>query len=142
MMSAPSRHDPNPNAAMEQGPLSPLGVKLLKIAIVVMGIMIVVGVAVAIGRVIYLASAGSSETDRSVSGNTSLAPHHTLPLPDGARVSQASLQGDRLLVRYEVNGRTELAIYDLRRSRLVSTIVVRVGGSPAAIPTNPAGGQQ
>lgn len=142
-MSAPARPDQHSKTAAEQGPLSPLGVRLLKIAIVVMGIMIVVGVAVAIGRIIYLASNTGSDNVATQSAPGPLAPRHTLSLPEGARITQTSLNGDRLLVRYVADGRTELAIYDLHQGRLLSTVVFGAAKTaPGAIPIDPAGSRQ
>jgi hypothetical protein len=137
-MSAPPRHAPSPStAAIDQGPLSPGGVKVLKIAVVVMAIMIVLGVALVIGRIIYLASTTKPDNAETAIIQE-LKPRQTVSLPAGSRLDQASVDGDRLLLRYDRDGITELSIYDLRRSRIITTIVIGTAPDRNKTPTNPA----
>ena len=113
---------PTDRQAEHAGPLSPAGVTALKIAIVVMGVMILAGVALAIGRIVYLTSNPSPTQTKTgvVAGKP--APEHRLALPRGAQVEQASLDGNRLLVRYRAGGETGVVVYDLVQSRVVSRV--------------------
>lgn len=136
-MSAPPRHAASPSTtANDQGPLSPRGVKVLKIAVVVMAIMIVLGVALVIGRIIYLASATKPDNAQTAT-KQDLKPRQNVSLPPGSRLDQASVNGDRLLLRYDRNGKTELSIYDLRRSKIITTIVIETAPDRNQAPPNP-----
>jgi hypothetical protein len=88
------------------------GVRALKIAIVVMGVMIVLGLITIIGRMIYLASQGGRQpTATAVSAR--IAPNARLALPTGAQIRHVTLSGDRLAVHYEGPAGAGIAIIDL-----------------------------
>ncbi|MGI9426304.1 MAG: DUF6476 family protein [Hyphomicrobiaceae bacterium] len=105
--------------------LSQTHVKILKFAVVAMGVMIFVGLAVIIGRVIYLAS--SSDDPAPATVNT-IVPAGQISLPDGARVSQMTMNGDRLAIYYEAGEKSGLVILDLRTGRQISQFAI---GSPS-----------
>ena len=93
-----------PYSANDNGPLSPGQVKALKIAIAVMGVMIVAALLAIFGRVIYFSSAKKSAPSAATT-QTVLAPQHQLALPSGAIVKNMSLRGNRLLVHYKTTVR-------------------------------------
>lgn len=101
--------------------LSQTHVKILKFAVVAMGVMIFVGLAVIIGRVIYLAS--SSDDPAPATVNT-IVPAGQISLPDGARVSQMTMNSDRLAIYYEAGEKSGLVILDLRTGRQISQFAI------------------
>jgi hypothetical protein len=116
----------------DMGPLGPKGVMALKIAIVVMGIMIIAGIALVIGRMIYMASSPKSTSPLAVerpASATELAPEQAVTLPQGAIVEQTSISGNRLLVRYKAGSTSEILIHDLATGRVLSRIRLDTTGS-------------
>ena len=138
-MSSPSSTPPpstTTNATQplpdDMGPLGPKGVMALKIAIVVMGLMIIGGIALVIGRMIYMASSPQSTTPSAATTpayTSDLAPEQTVTLPQGAIVEQTNISGNRLLVRYKAGSSSEILIYDLAAGRALSRIRLDTGGS-------------
>ena len=112
-----------------QGPLSPGAEKALKIAVVAMGIMMVVGVAVVIGRILYLANKPRDARPRgaeAVATSTTLSPKLKLALPVGAQIKTISLSATRLAVhfRHPVDGTSGIRIIDLTTGGEVSRIEI------------------
>ena len=105
----------------KSGPLGSGPVRLLKIAVVVMGVLILAGLAAIAARVFYLASRPA----RQPSGIAlAAAGQARLALPDGAVVRHVALSGDRLAVTYEHPGGTAIAILDLATGETVRRIEV------------------
>lgn len=125
-MDAHSGRPTTGSAAADTGPLGPAGVRALKIAIAVMGLMIVLGVLAVIGRIFYLASSKRTQTPQAVQ---SIAPEATLALPEGASVRSISLAGNRLAVHYAAPTGEGIAVVDLQTGRTVSQ--VSVASTPA-----------
>ena len=124
--TTPPRH--TTRSANDNGPLSSDQVKALKIAIVVMGVMILAMLLAIVARVIYLstnkphASASAPLAANIDAGAAALAPMHNFSLPPGARVRNMSLRGNRLLVQLDTNGTTRARIYDLTNGKLLSDV--------------------
>jgi hypothetical protein len=96
--------------ATDSGPLTPTHVRWLKIAVVVMGIMIIVGIAILFGRVLYLASS----MPRQGAVSRSMTPADArLVLPTGASVRGMALSGDRLAVHYDGPRGSGILVLDL-----------------------------
>lgn len=93
----------------DSGPLTPNQVRWLKIAVVVMGIMIVVGIAILIGRILYLASQGPRQ---AATVRAHSAVDGRVALPAGAVIRNLSLAGDRLAIHYDAPTGTGIAIID------------------------------
>ena len=111
-------------SANDNGPLSSGQVKALKIAIAVMGIMIIAALLAIVGRVIYLSTNKPAPgTPQAVTAVTpAFAPEHAFSLPPGAKVVRMSLEGNRLLVHYDLAGTPHASIYDLANGRRLSGI--------------------
>lgn len=103
-------HDP---AAL----LSQPHVKLLKFAVIAMGVMIVVGLAVVVGRIIYLATGSSTPAPTTASAP---ATGGQISLPPGARVKQMTMTNERLALHYEGKDTSGLIIVDLRTGQQIS----------------------
>ena len=115
---------PTPRAPEIALPPDTPGVRALKIAIVVMGAMIVLGLLTIIGRMVYLASAGGKQGSSLTSSSARLAPNATLALPPGAHVKHVALSGDRLVVHYESASGSGIAVLDLASGNQVSRVEI------------------
>jgi hypothetical protein len=91
-------------------PFTPRQLRILKIAVVVMGIILVIGFAAVIGRIAYLITKGGTAQPPAAHA---LAKAARLPLPAGAVVRSIALAGDRLAVHYDTPAGAGVAILDL-----------------------------
>jgi hypothetical protein len=91
----------------------------LKIVVVALGVLIFAGLATAVGRMIYLASAKPAQP---ASSPVASAPAASLQLPAGAQVKSISLSGDRLAVHYEASGAEGVAVIDLATGQPVASV--------------------
>jgi hypothetical protein len=91
-------------------PFTPRQLRILKIAVVVMGIILVIGFAAVIGRIAYLITKGGTAQPPAAHALTKAA---RLPLPAGAVVRSIALAGDRLAVHYDTPAGAGVAILDL-----------------------------
>lgn len=105
----------------DASPLSPRGVRWLKIAVVAMGVLILVGMAVIVARIIYLASR-PSRTTAGIVQSTVVAPQARVGLPAGAAVKHLSLSGDRLAIGYETPAGPGIAIVDTATGQVLSRL--------------------
>ena len=95
------------------GSFTPLQIRLLKIAVVGMGVFIVVALAAIIGRLLYLASGRASQ----VTVATPAVADTRLPLPAGAVIRNIAVSADRLAVHYDTPAGAGIAILDLAGGR-------------------------
>jgi len=109
------------NSGVEQrGPdgFTPSQLRKLKIAVVVMGVILILGFAGLIWRIVYLIN-----KDRPVAGAAAtLVRDARLPLPSGAAVKSMALSGNRLAVHYDGPAGAGIAILDLVTGQPVSQI--------------------
>ena len=106
---------------------TPRQVRILKIAVIVMGVLLVGGFAFVLAAIVYQASRPAQ--DASAAG--AKAPGQgasiiDLPVPAGAAVSAMSLDGSRLAVHFNGPAGPEIAVIDLASGN----IVVRVRLQP------------
>jgi hypothetical protein len=104
------------------GPLSPVQVRWLQIAIVVMGIMIVLGILGVVARMFYLASNRASQPVRSVAGTGAAVADARVLLPAGATVKSIALDGDRLVLHFDAPTGAGITIVDVGSGRVVSRL--------------------
>ncbi len=93
--------------------------RALRIAVIVMGVLIVMGLVALIGRIIYLVARPSGQI---TSGVAAMAPQIQTALPAGAVIKTVALTGDRLAVHYETAAGSGIAIIDLASGRTLSRI--------------------
>ena len=93
--------------------------RMLKVAIVAMGVMVVAGLLTVIGRIVYLAS---QDGQQASTASGAIAPAARLGLPEGASVRSVALSGDRLAVHYDAPGGSGIAILDLASGRALSRV--------------------
>lgn len=88
--------------------------RMLKAATIVMGVMIVAGVV----TLAYL-----------IVARTAVAPALTADLlldePEGARIAEATIAGDRLAVRLQGGGPDRVLLVDLRTGRVTGRVSLR-----------------
>lgn len=100
----------------------------LKIIVIVLGVALFVGLAVVIGRIIYLASAAPAQPGAQTAGSAGAPrPAFSLQLPAGAQVRSMALSGDRLAVHYEAASGEGIAVIDLRTGRPAASIGIERG---------------
>lgn len=95
-------------SAQSTDPFSPAQLRILKIAVVVMGVILVLGFAAVIGRIAYLVTRTAKPA-----APTAIAKNLRLPLPEGATVRSLALSGDRLAVHFDAHAGAGVAILDL-----------------------------
>ena len=95
--------------------------KMLKVAVIVMGVILVLGFATVIARIVYLVNRGG-ETVTTVS--TPVQQAARLALPAGASVRNMSLTGHRLAVHYEGPAGGGIVILDLESGKPVSRVEI------------------
>jgi hypothetical protein len=111
-------------------PNDPPNIRLLRLAVIGMGVVLVLGFAAVVGRVVYLTTRTSAVP--AVTSSASGAPVQTasgpiagdvrLALPPGAKVVSQSLAGNRLAVHYAGVAGEGIIILDLETGRPVSQV--------------------
>ena len=105
----------------------------LKYAVIGMGVILILGFFVILGRIVYL----TSRMDASIQVDKAL----TLTVPTGAEVVTMALDGNRLAVHLSGPDRGErvIKIIDLRTGNTVSSIHLEAIAAPPANLPEPAG---
>jgi hypothetical protein len=96
-------------------------VRMLRIAVIAMGVVLIVGFVAVIARIVYLVNRGS-DTGTTISQPIREAAR--LALPAGASVRHISLAGQRLAVHYEGLGGSGILILDLQTGKPVSRVEI------------------
>jgi hypothetical protein len=101
---------------------TPRQVRLLKIAVILMGILLVGGFALVVATMVYQASRLGQEAAPALSGvETELA------IPKDAEVTGLALDGDRLALHLRTAGSQELVVIDLNSGKVVARIRLKPG---------------
>ena len=89
--------------------------RALKAAVLIMGILLIVGFFVVFTTIIYrtVNSGGESRVSQRPSGPS--YGNVEVSLPSGAIVGETELDGDRMIVRYTLNGATGYIVFDIKR---------------------------
>ncbi len=117
---------------------TPRQVRVLKIAVIVMGILLVGGFAFVLAAIVYQASRlgkPAAPVAETVSGAASaaatLSPPAALPegvelaIPSGATVTTLSLDGDRLAVHLASPAGAEIAVIDLASGKVIARVKLK-----------------
>jgi hypothetical protein len=99
---------------------TPRQVRVLKIAVIVMGILLVGGFAFVLAAIVYQASKGG----QSGSGLSALPPgiESRLRIPEDATVTALSLDGDRLAIHLNSAAGPEIVVIDVATGKVISRI--------------------
>ena len=109
---------------------NPALVRVLKIAVIGMGVLILAGLAAVIWRIVHLASSPKDNPAtiaapiqaQTTASPSALTPELMLALPEGAAVRSVILSANRLAVHYDAAEGTGIAIVDLETGRTVSRV--------------------
>jgi hypothetical protein len=109
---------------------TPRQVRVLKIAVIVMGILLVGGFAFVLAAIVYQASRLGEKTPPM--GATVSAPMalpeslaSELPIAPGAEVTTLALDGDRLAVHLKSQAGAEIAVIDVRSGKVLARVKLR-----------------
>jgi hypothetical protein len=103
---------------------TPRQVRILKVAVIAMGLLLVGGFAFVLAAIVYQASrpaqvaAGRSATDSLTQSGLNI----DLPVPRDASVGALSLDGNRLAVQLNGSAGAEIAIVDLASGKIVARV--------------------
>jgi hypothetical protein len=97
--------------------------RALKIAVIVMGILLVGGFALVLATIVYQASRGGQATAPSAEllGETTAE----LPIPKDATITSMSLDGDRLALHLSSAAGPEIVVVDLKSGTVISRIKLK-----------------
>jgi hypothetical protein len=93
---------------------------ILKFIVVALGVLLVAGLAIVIGRIIYLASAPPAQPVAS----SPVSANQTLQLPPGSEVRSISLSGNQMAVHYEMPEGSGIAVLDLSTGRKATHVSI------------------
>jgi hypothetical protein len=106
---------------------TPRQVRLLKIAVIVMGVLLVGGFASVIAAIVYQASR-LGQTPAPTAAAPAIAPasaNAELPIPKDAEVTALALDGNRLALTLKSASGSELLVIDLGSNKVLSRIKLR-----------------
>jgi hypothetical protein len=103
--------------------------RVLKMIVIGLAVLLVSGIALVIGRIIYLASPAHTDDVQVAAPTLAIPPEQRLELPAGAQVRSVSLSGNRLAVHYDAGGRAGIAVLDLQAGRRITTVVAEPKGA-------------
>jgi hypothetical protein len=98
---------------------TPRQVRVLKIAVVAMGILLVGGFAFVMAAIVYQASKlGEKKSEAPVPAVA--VPGIALALPQGATITSMALDGDRLALHLQSSAGPEIAVIDVTTGKVLS----------------------
>ena len=104
---------------------TPRQVRVLKIAVIVMGLLLVSGFAFVLAAIVYQASSGGQSGGRSGAGASLNGVDSELLIPKDATVTSLALDGDRLALHLNSPAGPEIAVIDLKTGKVISRIRLR-----------------
>ena len=121
-MAAASEPD---NTPLPGTVFTPRQVRVLKIAVIVMGLLLVGGFAFVLAAIVYQASQGGQGGKGAAGAEAGAAPglgEAELPIPKDATVNSLALDGDRLAFKVESSAGSEIVVVDLSTGKVLSRI--------------------
>jgi hypothetical protein len=113
---------------------TPSQLRLLRIAVIVMGVILLLGFATVIGRIVYLLNAApkpppaASSTASEISA--SVATSAPIELPRGAIIRHVAISGNRLAIHYEAPSGAGIRIFDLAAPQRSITLPIIEKSAP------------
>ena len=107
---------------------TPRQVRVLKIAVIVMGVLLVAGFAFVLAAIVYQASRlGDKATPAvaTVSPPMAEALASELAIPIGAEVTTLALDGDRLAVHLRSQAGAEIAVINVRSGKVLARVKLK-----------------
>jgi hypothetical protein len=99
---------------------TPRQVRVLKIAVIVMGLLLVGGFAFVLAAIVYQASGGGQSG--AGAGASLNSVESELPIPKDATITSLALDGDRIALHLSLPAGPEIAIVDLKTGRIVARV--------------------
>ena len=137
-MQRPANDRPGP--APDIPPMyTPSQLRLLRIAVIVMGVILLLGFATVIGRIVYLLNAApkpppaASSTASEISASeisASVATSAPIELPRGAIIRHVAISGNRLAIHYEAPSGAGIRIFDLAAPQRSITLPIIEKSAP------------
>lgn len=94
-------------------------VRMLRLAVIAMGVVLILGFAAVIARIVYLVGRGS---DKAPVAAQALAERATVALPAGASVRNLALSGQRLAIHFDAPSGAGIVVIDLATGGVVSRV--------------------
>lgn len=101
-------------------------VRMLRVAVIAMGVILIVGLAAVVARVVYLVGRGGSKA--SLTAESTLKDRALVTLPSGAVVRNVSLSGPHLAMQYDAPSGSGIVILDLATGKVISRVDLAAGG--------------
>jgi hypothetical protein len=101
---------------------TPRQVRLLKIAVIVMGLLLVGGFALVLGAIVYQASQLGKE-GQALTPATGVETE--LAIPSDATITSLALDGDRLALHLQSSAGPEIAVIDLKTGKVLTRLKVK-----------------
>jgi len=117
----------NSNPSPDTGADVPPPPRALKAAVLIMGILLIVGFFVVFTTIIYRTVNSGNESGVSRGSVTSGYGEIETRLPAGATVGETTLDGDRLVVRYTLGDRTGFLVLDVKRGHELGRFLMAPG---------------
>jgi hypothetical protein len=101
-------------------------VRILKVAVIVMGVLLVGGFAFVLAAIVYQASHPAQDRATAINAVPGQRGRSIeLPVPAGASVAGLSLDGNRLAVQLEGPSGPEIAVIDLASGKIVAHVKLK-----------------
>ena len=101
-------------------------VRILKIAVIVMGILLVGGFAFVLAAIVYQASHPKQDVAATLpAANMGSAPIIELPVGQGAGLTSMSLDGNRLALHLNGGDGPEIVVIDLASGKIVARVQLK-----------------
>jgi hypothetical protein len=101
---------------------TPRQVRVLRVAVIVMGLLLVGGFAFVLAAIVYQASQGQGGAVGAGAGTSLNGVESELPIPKDATVISLALDGDRLALHLNSAAGPEVVVVDLKTGKVVARI--------------------
>jgi hypothetical protein len=101
--------------------------RVLKKAVVIMGVIILLLMAAIVGRIIFISAGKSKQQASTEPGSITLPPPQSnlsLALPAGSIIRSTTLSGNHLSVHHSVGDTDAIAILDLATGKVISRVTI------------------
>jgi hypothetical protein len=112
--------DDSDNRPLPGTVFTPRQVRMLKIAVIVMGLLLVGGFAFVLAAIVYQASRGGQNAALSGAGPSGVEAD--IPVGKDASVTALSLDGGRLAIHLNTAAGPEIAVIDLASGKIVARV--------------------
>lgn len=104
---------------------TPRQVRVLKIAVIVMGVLLVGGFAFVLAAIVYQASRGGQDATIAPAAAPMGGVETQLLVGKDASVTALSLDGDRLALHLNSAAGPEIAVFDLKTGKIIARIKLK-----------------